>query len=125
MSSLFDWFTSTIITTEKGTKAAEKEVEEDWVLFEELEQKEDDCSSSIATIEPVKVIQKEGKVHTAQIPDEIQAPNMSLAYALEQRIAEIKSTMANENIPRVHGALAELKDKELKMRKMRKGKRRS
>jgi hypothetical protein len=88
---------TTILNWLRGTQQKEA-IEDDWLIVEDIE-REEDMASSIATIEPA-----------------VPTTDQAIKIAVDNRIAELqknkKYTLRNE--------LAQLKDKELKLRKLQK-----
>ncbi len=103
MTSIIEWI-------KRIQHPTAKEIEDDWCMIDEFE-RDDDIASSICTIEPILPNPK-----AKPQPNEVD-----LRKAVENRIMELSSAKQYQ----LRNDLAQLKDKELKMRKLQKLKRRS
>lgn len=109
---------------EPRTELKDKEIIDDWCLFEEILQPahalEDDMSSSIATIEQINITNE--VLAPGQKPMSIRnSTNASNLSAIHSNIARLTAANAErQKNPRTNPTLANLKDKELKERKMQK-----
>ncbi|KAJ3267463.1 hypothetical protein HDV01_003373 [Terramyces sp. JEL0728] len=113
MSTIISWITSSF-----GSPAVEpqqkKEDINDWTFLEEINKKEDDAASSIATIEPVRVKTLESSMIKQ---DSAQINSGDFKGNIEQIAA---GALSNLNQPkRPQPTLAQIKDKEMKIRKMK------
>jgi hypothetical protein len=135
MSSILSWISKSVSSNPEmkkvydqkpGNELKDKEIEDDWCLFEEIPPSiaastvEDDMSSSIATIEQINVTNE--VLAPGQKPMSIRnGINASNLSAIHTNIARLTAANAErQKIPRINATLANLKDKELKERKMQK-----
>jgi hypothetical protein len=112
MTSILHWI--------KGLQQSEKEIEDDWCIIEDTE-KEDDIASSICTIEPaIPVLPEPPRAEPNKKEGDKSEPD--LKKAVENRILELSNLKTKYHL---RNDLAQLKDKELKLRKLQKLQKRS
>jgi hypothetical protein len=135
MANILQWITNTKNAAEplKPVPATTGNIEDDWCLLEEWEEPVDeDLQSSIATIEQINLAKSQTGEGTLKKYSERATSLGKIAPTLQTTLTAIQNSMAanakksGSLVPdknyqnRVYPNLAELKDRELKLRKMKK-----
>ncbi|KAJ3312370.1 hypothetical protein HDV04_003120 [Boothiomyces sp. JEL0838] len=114
MSTIISWITNSFGSNPAEPHQKPKEDISDWTFLEEIAKKEEDAASSIATIEPVRVKALESSMIKQ---DAAQINSGDFKGNIEQIAAASLSNLSQPKRPQP--SLAQIKDKEMKIRKMK------